>query len=247
VASEGRAGEKIGLSGLSRVACRDSTGVPQRISLSQRCRLRVVHGRRRRRQKIMRNRDLVQLRTLGRVAVVLFALPMLVLTFAASAFAQTLTGEAAPTPPPAPLQPSQQQLENWRKNMPAQPPRPGCFTSAYPSNQWQEVPCTTAPAVPFPPARGPRPDTVGNGNDVSAQVSGHISEAVGSFDNVTGVTSESGTGPFGGPTLSRSSSTPTSSRVRPAVAPRTRRTAWAGSSSYTRMPRAPTAPLSSTG
>jgi hypothetical protein len=113
--------------------------------------------------KIMRNRDLVQLRTLGRVAVVLFALPMLVLTFGASAFAQILTGEAAPTPPPAPLQPSQQQLENWRKNMPAQPPRPGCFTSAYPSNQWQEVPCTTAPAVPFPPARGPRPDTVGNG------------------------------------------------------------------------------------
>ena len=83
--------------------------------------------------------------------------------------------------------------------MPAQPPRPGCFSSAYPSNQWQEVPCTTAPAVPFPPARGPRSDTVGNGNDVSAQVSGHISEAVGSFDSVTGVTSESGTGTFGGP------------------------------------------------
>jgi hypothetical protein len=40
---------------------------------------------------------------------------------------------------------------------------------------------------------------VGNGNDVSAQVSGHISEAVGSFDSVTGVTSESGTGTFGGP------------------------------------------------
>src|SRR5580704_16231064 len=108
--------------------------------------------------KIMRNRDLVKLRTLGRVSAVLFALLMLVLTFAASAFAQTPTGQAAPTLPPATLQPSQQQLENWRKDMPAQPPRPGCFTSAYPSNQWQEVPCTTAPAVPFPPARGPRSD-----------------------------------------------------------------------------------------
>ena len=40
---------------------------------------------------------------------------------------------------------------------------------------------------------------MGNGNDVSAQVSGHISEAVGSFDSVAGVTSESGTGTFGGP------------------------------------------------
>ena len=149
--------------------------------------------------KIMRNRDLVKLRTLGRVSAVLFALSMLVLPFAASAFAQTPTGQAAPTPPPATLQPSQQQLENWRKNMPAQPPRPGCFTSGYPSNQWQEVPCTTALAVPFPPARGPRADTVGNGNDVSAKVSGLISEAVGSFDSVTGVTSESGTGTFGGP------------------------------------------------
>jgi sRNA-binding regulator protein Hfq len=148
---------------------------------------------------IMRNRDLVVWRTLGRVAVFLFALAMLVLTFAASAFAQTSADQGAPTPPPATVQPSQQQLENWRKNMPAQPPRLGCFTSAYPSNQWQEVPCTTAPAVPFPPARGPRPDTVGNGYDVSAQVSGHISEAVGSFDSVTGVTSESGTGTFGGP------------------------------------------------
>ena len=39
--------------------------------------------------EIMRNRDLVKLRTLGRVSVFLFALAMLVLTFAASAFAQT--------------------------------------------------------------------------------------------------------------------------------------------------------------
>src|ERR1700692_979228 len=48
-------------------------------------------------------------------------------------------------------------------------------------------------------ARAEARHTVGNGNDVSAQVSGHISEAVGSFDSVTGVTSESGTGPFSGP------------------------------------------------
>ena len=62
--------------------------------------------------------------------------------------------------------------------------------------QWQEVPCTTAPAIPYLPARGPRPDSVGNGHDVSAQVTGHITEAIGSFDSVTGVTSETGTNPY---------------------------------------------------
>jgi len=68
-------------------------------------------------------------------------------------------------------------------------PKKGCFTSSYPSTEWQEVPCTAAPQHPYPPARGPRPDTVGNGTDVSAQVGGRISEAIGSFDSVTGVTS----------------------------------------------------------
>jgi hypothetical protein len=91
----------------------------------------------------------------------------------------------ATTPPP-----SEKSLNDWRKGMRQVPlPKKGCFTSSYPSTQWQEVPCTIAPPRPYPPARGPRPDTVGNGNDVSAQVTGHISEAIGSFDSVTGVTS----------------------------------------------------------
>jgi len=71
-------------------------------------------------------------------------------------------------------------------------PKKGCFTSSYPSTEWREVPCATPPARPYPPARGPLPLTVGNGNDVSAEVTGHISTAVGSFDSVTGVTSETG-------------------------------------------------------
>jgi hypothetical protein len=97
----------------------------------------------------------------------------------------------SPTPPPATTsQPSTKSLHDWRKGMARVPlPRKGCFTSSYPSAEWQEVPCTTAPARPYPPARGPRPETVGNGNDVSAQVTGLISEAIGSFDSVTGVTS----------------------------------------------------------
>jgi hypothetical protein len=101
-----------------------------------------------------------------------------------------------PNPPPAATQaPSAKTLHDWRKGMARVPaPKKGCFTSSYPSTEWQEVPCTTAPARPYPPARGGgRPDQIGNGNDVSAQVTtGHISEAIGSFDSVTGVTSESG-------------------------------------------------------
>jgi hypothetical protein len=75
------------------------------------------------------------------------------------------------------------------------PLKKGCFTSTYPSRQWQEVLCTTAPAHPYLPARGPRVVGGGGNNDASAQVvTGTISQAVGSFDSVTGVTSESGAG-----------------------------------------------------
>jgi FG-GAP-like repeat len=108
----------------------------------------------------------------------------------------------AQTPNPSPAttqQPSAKTLHDWHKGMARVPlPKKGCFTSSYPSTEWQEVPCTTAPAHPYPPARGPRPDTVGNGNDVSAQVTGHISEAIGSFDSVTGVTSVSSPGGVSG-------------------------------------------------
>ena len=132
---------------------------------------------------------------------------LLVLAFAPAAAAQTSPEPSqpaitqpptaqpspAPTAPPAISEPSPAQLEAWRAGM-AQvpPPTTGCHTSSYPSTQWQEVPCTTPPELPYPPARGPRPSTVGNGNDVSAKVTGTMSEAVGSFDSVTGVTSETG-------------------------------------------------------
>ena len=57
---------------------------------------------------------------------------------------------------------------------------------------WHEVPCTTAPMRPYPPKHGSGSYS-GNGNDVSAQVAtGLISVAQGSFDSVTGVTSETG-------------------------------------------------------
>ena len=84
--------------------------------------------------------------------------------------------------------------EDWRVNIgQVVLPKNGCFTAAYPNNQWREVACVAAPDYPMPPRRGPRPLTVGNGDDVSPQApSGNISTAIGSFDNLTNVTSESG-------------------------------------------------------
>lgn len=84
--------------------------------------------------------------------------------------------------------------EDWRISMAQVPlPKKGCFESSYPSKEWREVTCTTAPNIPMPPRRGPRPLVVGNGDDIAAQApSGFISTAIGSFDTVTNVTSESG-------------------------------------------------------
>jgi VCBS repeat protein/FG-GAP repeat protein len=49
------------------------------------------------------------------------------------------------------------------------------------------------PSVPFPPARGPRRDTVGGGTDPIVGGPGIITMAVGSFDSVSGVTSVTST------------------------------------------------------
>jgi hypothetical protein len=131
------------------------------------------------------------------VAVISFALPFQILAFAGGVFAQTSVGPAAPGAPAASAQPpSAQALKNWRDGMThAPPPEKGCFTLSYPNTKWQQVPCQAGPAHPFLPARGPRPSTVGNGNDVAAGTTGQISLAIGSFDSVSGVTSV--TGEFG--------------------------------------------------
>lgn len=122
----------------------------------------------------------------------------MILAAAAMAFmAASPQAVAQPTAAPAnqPLSPEEVRLrQEWRISMAQIPlPKKGCFESAYPSREWREVPCTTAPPIPMTPRRGARPLVVGNGDDVSAEVpSGFISTAIGSFDSVTGVTSESG-------------------------------------------------------
>jgi len=75
-------------------------------------------------------------------------------------------------------------------------PSRGCFKAAFPRVEWKRVRCIEPPELPFLPANGPRPFTVGQSNDYSAEVTGSLSAAEGAYDSVTGVTSESG--PEGG-------------------------------------------------
>lgn len=85
---------------------------------------------------------------------------------------------------------------DWRTKIVDVPlPKKGCFTAAYPSLQWQEVACVTAPNQPGVPASGgPGQGTVGSLNrDFAAKVTGMISSATGEFPRVTNVTSESET------------------------------------------------------
>jgi hypothetical protein len=83
-------------------------------------------------------------------------------------------------------------------------PGKGCFTASYPTLAWRAIQCKVAPDVPFGPAvrNLSTPATpiatkpVGNGNDYAAEVTSPITEATGSFANVSpGITEK---GPYGG-------------------------------------------------
>jgi uncharacterized membrane protein len=133
--------------------------------------------------------------------LVALLIPTLILTLGTSAFAQTSQPAAPAVSEPSTSQlPSRETLENWRESVIRAPqPTTGCLVATYPGTQWVQVPCATPPDRPYNPARGPRPTVVGNSNDVAAHVTGLISEAIGSFDSVTGVTSETGPVTLGGP------------------------------------------------
>lgn len=87
-----------------------------------------------------------------------------------------------------------QQQADWRTSIAfVRTPKKGCFTAKFPSKEWKEVRCAPGPAYLMTPQGGIVPEIVGNGNDIAAQApSGFISSAVGSFDNLSGVLSESG-------------------------------------------------------
>jgi len=113
---------------------------------------------------------------------------------------------AAQTPPPTdqPTSPELlRQREEWRIGMAQVPlPKQGCFSTTFPAREWREVACVAAPNYPMPPKVGPRPLVVGSGNDIAAQApSGFISSAIGSFESLTNVTSESGPIGNAGPSI----------------------------------------------
>lgn len=115
--------------------------------------------------------------------------------------------ETAPQVPPhptstqnAPIQspplPGAAELETWRRAILKVPtPKAGCFTAKYPDAGWTEVPCKTPPHILFRPRRS---GVVRSGQEVGGQskqdfmpsVTGEITEAEGSFDSVSNVTSE---------------------------------------------------------
>ncbi|HLW53469.1 MAG TPA: VWD domain-containing protein [Candidatus Angelobacter sp.] len=85
--------------------------------------------------------------------------------------------------------------ESWRMTIIHTPlPGKGCFVATYPENQWREMRCNPPSTKLYPPKRPGmiRTEIVGgSGTDFSAKLStDHITEAEGSFDTVTGVTSE---------------------------------------------------------
>jgi len=87
-------------------------------------------------------------------------------------------------------------------------PSEGCFHADYPSTVWKRDTCVEVPlnAHPHPVPRvksvaNGSAQSVGNGNDYAIQGLGLITQTVGSFPSVTGVTSENGVNvPFGGGT-----------------------------------------------
>jgi hypothetical protein len=110
-------------------------------------------------------------------------------------FEKAAAPAASAAPAPEKQSPEEaQRRKDWERGMHLKRvPKQGCFTAAYPKTDWQEVPCVPAPKLPQVPRRGPPTFVIGNTNDISAQApSGNIQTAIGSFENITDVTSESG-------------------------------------------------------
>jgi hypothetical protein len=84
-------------------------------------------------------------------------------------------------------------------------PGSGCYHASYPVLRWHAVHCVAAPRIPLAPtplarsARRGGPETVGDGTDYSAVVSGLISKAIGTFTGVSsGITEKGQNGGEGG-------------------------------------------------
>jgi hypothetical protein len=90
-----------------------------------------------------------------------------------------------------------QARSNWREDIAhIATPSEGCFEADYPSVIWHQAACkVVTPRVhPLPRLHLGAAETAGNGNDYTLQTTSLITQAVGSFPTVTGVTSEKGVG-----------------------------------------------------
>ena len=101
--------------------------------------------------------------------------------------AVSLSAVAAPTGDDA----EAQARASWRDTMVRTvAPDDGCFYAGYPSTVWLKVGCTTAPDRPYMPRSGAIANTVGDGVDYVAQVTGLITNSIGTFPTVKGVRTE---------------------------------------------------------
>jgi hypothetical protein len=91
--------------------------------------------------------------------------------------------------------PSAQTKAQWHEEISnLRTPGSGCYHASYPALQWHATPCLVAPNVPLVPRMQTRggPLTIGNGSDYAAQVTGKISQATGTFTNVSSNLTEKG-------------------------------------------------------
>ncbi len=87
--------------------------------------------------------------------------------------------------------------QNWREVMAHNPGSPeGCFQASYPNLVWEQVECKELHPRVHPVFHKPtgEEEVTGNGHDYVAEAAGLISETVGTFPKVTGVTSEKSVG-----------------------------------------------------
>jgi len=87
---------------------------------------------------------------------------------------------------------------SWRADIARiEVPADGCFQAGYPNLYWEPVACSVgqhrAHSVP-PKVNEEGSDVAGNGNDYAVAVNGLISQALGSFPTVAGVTHEQSVG-----------------------------------------------------
>ncbi len=89
-----------------------------------------------------------------------------------------------------------QAAARWQQAIAKVPtPGVGCYHASYPALQWQATQCRVAPNWPLAPRQpsgSGNPEAVGNGRDYSARVTGTISNATGSFDDVSPKITEMG-------------------------------------------------------